>query len=49
LNPLLDTHSLIWYALGDPRLSATAQAIVEDIPIISVDSVFDAYPVRRIW
>jgi PIN domain nuclease of toxin-antitoxin system len=130
LNPLLDTHSLIWYALDDPRLSTTtralikdpdnlimvspasyweiaikvsigklnlnqpyedflalcqgpsgfrvlpiepahttrlvtlpfprghkdpfdrlliAQAIVEDMPIISVDATFDAYPVRRIW
>jgi len=130
LNPLLDTHSLIWYALDDPRLSVTAralikdpgngilvspasfweiaikvsigkltlqrsyedfldlclgphgfrvlpiepahakrlavmpfppghkdpfdrlliaQAIVEGIPIISVDPAFDAYPVRRIW
>ena len=26
-----------------------AQAIVEDIPIISVDRAFDDYPVRRIW
>jgi PIN domain nuclease of toxin-antitoxin system len=26
-----------------------AQAIVEDIPIISVDVAFDAYPVRRVW
>lgn len=26
-----------------------AQAIVEDIPIISVDAAFDNYPVRRIW
>ena len=26
-----------------------AQAIVEGIPIISVDVAFDAYPVRRIW
>ncbi len=26
-----------------------AQAIVEDIPIVSVDLAFDAYPVRRIW
>jgi len=26
-----------------------AQAIVEDIPIISADVAFDAYPVRRIW
>jgi PIN domain nuclease of toxin-antitoxin system len=130
LNPLLDTHSLIWYALDDPRLSPTAralikdpdnvimvspasywevaikvsigkltlnqpyedflalclgpsgfrvlpikpahttyvasmpflrghkdpfdrlliaQAIVEDVPIVSVDPAFDPYPVRRIW
>ena len=26
-----------------------AQAIVEGIPIIGVDPMFDAYPVRRIW
>ncbi len=26
-----------------------AQAIVEDVPIISADAAFDAYPVRRIW
>jgi PIN domain nuclease of toxin-antitoxin system len=27
---LLDTHTLLWYALGDPRLSATAQALIVD-------------------
>jgi PIN domain nuclease of toxin-antitoxin system len=26
-----------------------AQAIVESIPIVSVDPAFDPYPVRRIW
>jgi PIN domain nuclease of toxin-antitoxin system len=26
-----------------------AQAMTEGIPIISADSVFDAYPVSRIW
>ncbi len=26
-----------------------AQAIVENIPIISVDGAYDHYPVRRIW
>jgi PIN domain nuclease of toxin-antitoxin system len=26
-----------------------AQAIVEDIPIISVDSLFSLYPVQKIW
>ena len=26
-----------------------AQAMVEAIPILSVDTVFDAYPVTRLW
>jgi PIN domain nuclease of toxin-antitoxin system len=26
-----------------------AQAIVEQIPIVSVDPAFDAYPVQRLW
>jgi len=26
-----------------------AQAMTEGIPIVSADSVFDAYPVTRIW
>lgn len=26
-----------------------AQAIVEDIPIVSADANFDLYPIRRIW
>ncbi|MGM3306395.1 type II toxin-antitoxin system VapC family toxin [Anabaena sp. WFMT] len=26
-----------------------AQAIVENIPIISVDNKFDAYPIKRLW
>lgn len=26
-----------------------AQAMVENIPIVSVDNVFDAYPVTRLW
>jgi PIN domain nuclease of toxin-antitoxin system len=27
---LLDTHTLLWYALGDPQLSATAQTLILD-------------------
>ena len=27
---LVDSHALLWYALGDPRLSATAEAAVRD-------------------
>jgi PIN domain nuclease of toxin-antitoxin system len=30
LNSLLDSHSLIWYALDDPRLSATARVLIKD-------------------
>nr|MDZ8062096.1 type II toxin-antitoxin system VapC family toxin [Nostoc sp. EkiNYC01] len=26
-----------------------AQAIVEKIPLLSVDAIFDVYPVQRIW
>ena len=26
-----------------------AQAIVEKIPIVGIDSVFDSYPIQRIW
>jgi len=26
-----------------------AQAIVENIPIVSADSTFDLYPIKRIW
>lgn len=27
---LLDTHALLWFALNDPQLSATAQAAIAD-------------------
>lgn len=30
MNVLLDTHALIWWAEGDPRLSARAAAAIED-------------------
>lgn len=26
-----------------------AQAMVEQIPVVSIDAAFDAYPVRRLW
>ncbi|WYL98984.1 MAG: type II toxin-antitoxin system VapC family toxin [Gloeotrichia echinulata CP02] len=26
-----------------------AQAIVEQIPLVSIDSVFDNYPIQRLW
>jgi PIN domain nuclease of toxin-antitoxin system len=27
---LLDTHALLWFAWGDPQLSAAARALIED-------------------
>ena len=33
---LLDTHAFLWFLLDDPRLSATAQAVVED-PLNNVE------------
>ena len=30
MNSLLDTHSLIWFALDDPHPSAKARALIED-------------------
>jgi PIN domain nuclease of toxin-antitoxin system len=27
---LLDTHTLLWFYLGDPQLSATARRLIED-------------------
>jgi PIN domain nuclease of toxin-antitoxin system len=26
-----------------------AQAVVEGFPVVSVDTAFDAYPVKRLW
>lgn len=51
---LLDTHTFLWAALPfyhrDPfdRL-LEAQTLVEQVPIVSVDKVFDLYSVPRIW
>lgn len=33
---LLDTHAFLWFLLDDPRLSATARAVVED-PLNNVE------------
>ena len=30
MSILLDTHAFIWFVLDDPKLPATAKAIVED-------------------
>jgi PIN domain nuclease of toxin-antitoxin system len=83
---LLDTHTFLWFVLGDVQLSSTArsliedvattklispavywettlpfhhrdpfdrliiaQAIIEQIPVVSADTAFDDYPVKRLW
>ena len=30
MDVLLDTHTLLWFALGDPQLSTTAEAVIRD-------------------
>ncbi len=30
MNLLLDTHGLLWFIDGDPKMSATARALIED-------------------
>ena len=30
MNLLLDTHTLLWFALGDAQLSTTARQLIED-------------------
>jgi PIN domain nuclease of toxin-antitoxin system len=53
---LLDSHAFLWFILGDTRLSdrarsaiAAAQALAESIGVVSVDAMFDAYGVSRVW
>ncbi len=41
---LLDTHTLLWYILGDKRLSATAQDVFADAgnrPFVSKVSLWE--------
>ncbi len=30
MNVLLDTHTVLWFIDGDPKLSGTARAVIED-------------------
>jgi len=50
---LLDTHALLWWLGGAHRdpfdRMLVAQALVEGLPIVSNDAVFDDYVVQRIW
>jgi len=58
---LLDTHTFLWFVLNDPQTTLPlhhrdpfdpliiAQAIIEGMPIVSVDVALDPYPVNRLW
>ena len=53
---LLDTHTFIWFVTDSPRYHRDpfdrlliSQALVENIPILSVDIAFDAYSIQRVW
>ena len=54
--PILPTHTARLIGLPSSRTHndpfdrlLIAQAIVENIPIVSVDTQFDSYPVNRLW
>ena len=41
---LLDTHTILWFAAGDPQLSAAARTAIEDAsnrPMVSIASVWE--------
>jgi len=40
---LLDTHTLIWFLENNPKLSATAKTIIEDLAVITSDQKFHLY------
>ena len=57
---LLDTQGMLWFFRDDPLLSRTAnkdpfdrmlvaQAMIEGIPIVSADPIFDHYGITRLW
>lgn len=56
---LLDTHAFLWFIGGDERLPfhhrdpfdrlIIAQAITENLPIMSKDAEFGWYAVKTLW
>ena len=43
MNLLIDTHTLLWHAWGDPRMSSTATTLLVD----PANDLFHAMPERR--
>jgi len=46
---LLDTHTLLWFVEGSPRLSRHARAAIDGLAILSADATLDAYGPVRTW
>ena len=52
---LLDTHAFIWWFVLSERLSQAARQAIRDygndvlVSLISNESLFDHYGVRRLW
>ena len=54
MKVLLDTHALLWFLLGDAKLSPfdrliVAQALEDGLALVSADRILDLYAVPRIW
>jgi PIN domain nuclease of toxin-antitoxin system len=43
---LLDTHAFLWFCQGDPLV---AQALADNLAIVSVDPSHELYGVTRLW
>jgi PIN domain nuclease of toxin-antitoxin system len=44
MQVLLDTHAFLWFAEGDPKLSAPARGVIEDaarVKLVSVASIWE--------
>lgn len=46
---LLDSHSFLWFNRDPFDRLLIAQALVEQMPIVSRDPEFDAYGITRMW
>lgn len=47
---LLDTHAILWYLFGNPKLSLNAKESIEnDMTIITCDGKIPLYDVKTFW
>ena len=45
---LLDTHAFLWWVIDDPRL-LIAQALEDDLILVTPDPQIGRYPVLTVW